>query len=514
MPLQIGNYNVCETLGEGNFATVKLGVHVSTGHKVAMKVINTKKLQSDDVVRLEREIKILSELDHKHIIRLFEVERTTDKIYLIMELAEGGELFDYIVSRERVREDRAAVIFAQITSAMAYCHRQGVVHRDLKPENLLLDKHNQIKISDFGLCNAGSEEELFHTKCGSPSYAAPEILQGKAYDTAVDIWSMGVILFAIVTGMLPFQDDNIAVLYRKIKSGKYYCPDYVSRDCKDLIGAMLTVEKEKRITVEGIAAHPWFAKRDITIALPRSGSDDLGIASDAPRPDSKKSPSPPSERRQTTIDDIARRRSEPVPSPNTLRRRSDPEGGNDARRRPPAPPTMDTIGEATAETGKAPHDPKVKFHLPEVKVPRKSNTGRRRSVAHPDDAREVRAKGPGVAHSTGGPPSTGSSNARRTEGMRTIIGSSKALATTSTSPAQILREIERVLKGNDIAFKYHQAFELRCVGGGGVSPLKFTLEVCKLENMKNVFQVRARRIQGESWAFKLGMSKILKEMKI
>lgn len=211
--------------------------------------------------KLKREIKILKMCMHPHIIRLYEVIETPADVFVITEYSSGGELFDYIVERGRLSEAEARRFFQQIISGVEYCHRHMVAHRDLKPENLLLDEHSNVKIADFGLSNCMRDGWFLKTSCGSPNYAAPEVISGKLYaGPEVDIWSCGVIVYALLCGTLPFDDESIPYLFRKIKGGIYILPSYLSECSKDLISKMLVTDPLKRMTIEDIRKHPWFLR--------------------------------------------------------------------------------------------------------------------------------------------------------------------------------------------------------------------------------------------------------------
>lgn len=202
---------------------------------------------------------------HPHIIRLYEVIETPNDIYVVMEYVKSGELFDYIVEKGRLVEDEARHFFQQIISGVEYCHRNMVVHRDLKPENLLLDSRSNVKIADFGLSNVMRDGHFLKTSCGSPNYAAPEVISGRLYaGPEVDVWSCGVILYALLCGSLPFDDENIPNLFKKIKGGMYTLPSHLSPGARDLIPRMLLVDPLKRITIPEIRQHPWFC-----VHLPR-----------------------------------------------------------------------------------------------------------------------------------------------------------------------------------------------------------------------------------------------------
>ncbi|KXS16880.1 Pkinase-domain-containing protein, partial [Gonapodya prolifera JEL478] len=259
-PIIIGKYRLDKTIGQGTYGKVKLGTHVDTGDKVAVKVIEKAQIKSPkQVARLQREIRFLKLLYHPHIVKVHDVMETSDSIFIIMEYAVGGELFDYIVANKRVKEKEARAFFRQVLSAVDYCHQNSIIHRDLKPENLLLDANKCIKIIDFGFGNTFNRDgSLLDTFCGSPFYAAPEMILGRAYrGPEVDMWSLGVILFALLCGHLPFDDDNMKELYKKIAAGTYKSPDYLMPDARHLISRLITVDPAKRATLDEVLRHRW-----------------------------------------------------------------------------------------------------------------------------------------------------------------------------------------------------------------------------------------------------------------
>ncbi|AGO12131.1 AaceriAEL230Wp [[Ashbya] aceris (nom. inval.)] len=259
MGQRIGKYQVIKTLGEGSFGKVKLAHHVSTGQKVALKIINKKVLAKSDMQgRIEREISYLRLLRHPHIIKLYDVIKSKDEIIMVIEYA-GNELFDYIVQRDKMSENEARRFFQQIISAVEYCHRHKIVHRDLKPENLLLDEHLNVKIADFGLSNIMTDGNFLRTSCGSPNYAAPEVISGKLYaGPEVDVWSSGVILYVMLCRRLPFDDESIPVLFKNISNGVYSIPKFLSPGAANLIKRMLIVNPLNRITIHEIMEDEWF----------------------------------------------------------------------------------------------------------------------------------------------------------------------------------------------------------------------------------------------------------------
>ncbi|KAA0712547.1 Serine/threonine-protein kinase MARK1 [Triplophysa tibetana] len=254
----IGNYRLLKTIGKGNFAKVKLARHVLTGREVAVKIIDKTQLNPTSLQKLFREVRIMKVLAHPNIVKLFEVIETEKTLYLIMEYASGGEVFDYLVAHGRMKEKEARAKFRQIVSAVQYCHQKRIVHRDLKAENLLLDADMNIKIADFGFSNEFTIGSKLDTFCGSPPYAAPELFQGKKYDgPEVDVWSLGVILYTLVSGSLPFDGQNLKELRERVLRGKYRIPFYMSTDCENLLKKLLVLNPGKRGSLEQIMKDRW-----------------------------------------------------------------------------------------------------------------------------------------------------------------------------------------------------------------------------------------------------------------
>ncbi|XP_075872574.1 MAP/microtubule affinity-regulating kinase 3-like [Nelusetta ayraudi] len=254
----VGNYRLLKTIGKGNFAKVKLARHVRTGREVAIKIIDKTQLNPTSLQKLFREVKIMKILNHPNIVKLFEVIETEKTLYLVMEYASGGEVFDYLVAHGRMKEKEARAKFRQIVSAVQYCHQKRIVHRDLKAENLLLDADMNIKIADFGFSNEFTMGGKLDTFCGSPPYAAPELFQGKKYDgPEVDVWSLGVILYTLVSGSLPFDGQNLKELRERVLRGKYRIPFYMSTDCENLLKRFLVLNPGKRGTLEQIMKDRW-----------------------------------------------------------------------------------------------------------------------------------------------------------------------------------------------------------------------------------------------------------------
>uniref|UniRef100_A0AAR2IP82 Protein kinase domain-containing protein n=1 Tax=Pygocentrus nattereri TaxID=42514 RepID=A0AAR2IP82_PYGNA len=255
----VGPYRLEKTLGKGQTGLVKLGVHCVTCQKVAIKIVNREKLSESVLMKVEREIAILKLIEHPHVLKLHDVYENKKYLYLVLEHVSGGELFDYLVKKGRLTPKEARKFFRQIISALDFCHSHSICHRDLKPENLLLDEKNNIRIADFGMASLQVGDSLLETSCGSPHYACPEVIRGEKYDgRKADVWSCGVILFALLVGALPFDDDNLRNLLEKVKLGVFHMPHFIPPDCQNLLRGMIEVDAAKRLTLEQIQKHTWY----------------------------------------------------------------------------------------------------------------------------------------------------------------------------------------------------------------------------------------------------------------
>jgi 5'-AMP-activated protein kinase catalytic alpha subunit len=257
-----GPYLIGETIGEGAFAKVKLAIHIQTKEKVAIKIIDkdqTFKVEKD-ILRVEKEIDILRKLKHTNIIQLYEIMESKKNLYIVMEYCEGKELFDYIVNKKKLNEIEALKVFQEIINALEYLHENNITHRDLKPENLLLTEKKSIKISDFGLSTIKSSgESLLNTPCGTPNYAPPEMLKGDSYNGILsDIWSCGIILYAMLCGFLPFAESQEHIIFEQIMNHDYEYPPFLSRNVVDLLRNILKIDPRERYTFKKIRMHPWF----------------------------------------------------------------------------------------------------------------------------------------------------------------------------------------------------------------------------------------------------------------
>ena len=261
---KIGNYLIKKTLGKGTFGKVKLGIYIPTQEKVAIKILEKSRIiEKDDEIRVKREFEMLTLFSHPNVILVAEIFESVGSFYSVMEYCEGGELFNYIVRNRRLSQNEAAFFYYQLINGLEYIHSLGIVHRDLKPENLLLTKDHILKIIDFGLSNyfTNIQQKLLITPCGSPCYASPEMVAGKKYNGfKIDIWSTGIILYAMLCGYLPFEDKDNDILFEKILECKLVFPKYISKMGKDLIEKILVTNPNKRISIEEIKKHPFYLK--------------------------------------------------------------------------------------------------------------------------------------------------------------------------------------------------------------------------------------------------------------
>lgn len=283
--MRLGKYELGRTLGEGNFGKVKFAQNVDSGLPFAVKILEKNRIIHLKITdQIKREIATLKLLKHPNVVRLHEVLASKSKIYMVLEYVTGGELFDKISSKGRLQEAEGRKLFQQLIDGVSYCHNKGVFHRDLKLENILLDSKGNIKISDFGLSALPQhlrDDGLLHTTCGSPNYVAPEVLANRGYDGATsDTWSCGVILYVILTGYLPFDDRNLAVLYQKIFKGDAKLPKWLSPGAQNLLRKILDPNPVKRITVAGIKVDEWF-KQDYTPANPDDDEEDIFVDNEA-----------------------------------------------------------------------------------------------------------------------------------------------------------------------------------------------------------------------------------------
>ncbi|KAF7796331.1 hypothetical protein EIP86_007508 [Pleurotus ostreatoroseus] len=274
-PKMIGLWKIGRTIGKGSSGRVRIARHSRTGQYAAVKIVSKQVILSSRMSLrdadgeaerilhgIEREIVIMKLIEHPNIMRLYDVWETSTELFLILEYVEGGELFEYLCDKGRLSTNEALDYFQQIITAVDYCHRFNIAHRDLKPENLLLDANKNIKVADFGMAAWQGKSDMLQTACGSPHYAAPEVIMGRAYNGACsDVWSCGVILYALLAGRLPFDDEDLATLLEKVKIGKFSMPSTIEPLAQDLIRKMLEKDISKRITVSEILKHPFYTSQ-------------------------------------------------------------------------------------------------------------------------------------------------------------------------------------------------------------------------------------------------------------
>lgn len=267
----INGYDITNELGKGAYSTVYKCQKL--GQIYAIKIVPKSKIGDEkSLQRFQRELDSMALLNHPNVIHLHDFFIHEDNFCLVMDNCSGGELKNFIIKNDKLNEPTAALIFQQVCQAVAYCHQCGVAHRDLKPENILIDRFPNVKVSDFGLCGYLTDGELMSTFCGSPSYCAPECLFGKEYDgTKSDIWSLGCILFTMVTGTHPWNVLNQGVMVNQIRNAQYVVPDHISPECKDVIESMIKVDPDSRSPLNEILQKPWFKCAQKAQVLQRDG---------------------------------------------------------------------------------------------------------------------------------------------------------------------------------------------------------------------------------------------------
>ncbi|KAK8548597.1 hypothetical protein V6N13_054618 [Hibiscus sabdariffa] len=269
----LGKYQLGRLLGRGSFAKVHEAASLEDDNTVvAVKIIDkTKTVDAAMEPRIIREVSAMRLLQHHpNILKIHEVMATKTKIYLVMELATGGELFAKVLRRGRLSEPAARRYFSQLVSTLHFCHQNGVAHRDVKPQNLLLDQTGNLKVSDFGLSALPEQlnDGLLHTACGTPAYTAPEVVRRKGYDgSKADAWSCGVILFVLLAGYLPFDDSNLVAMYKKIHRREFQFPPWISKHAKGIIWQLLDPNPSSRMSLIKLMETPWFKRTTLTRAI-------------------------------------------------------------------------------------------------------------------------------------------------------------------------------------------------------------------------------------------------------
>ena len=272
MPSRIGDYIFRGSIGEGAFSIVKLAFNEITQEYYACKIVpKTRLIHGNNEGRFESEIRINQQMHHPGVVGIYDILKDNFNYYIMMEFCPNGELFQLIVDKKRVSEEQSKVLIMQILETISYVHKMGVAHRDLKPENILIDKFGRLKVSDFGLSRFVDQFGNVTTPCGSPCYASPECVEGNGpYNGFTnDVWSIGVIVYAILTGQLPWTKRNQTQLFEQIKKGDYKIPDYLSEDAQSFISGLMCVDYKTRLTIDQAISHP-FMKDTMSQELPKS----------------------------------------------------------------------------------------------------------------------------------------------------------------------------------------------------------------------------------------------------
>eukprot|EP01133_Synstelium_polycarpum_P007854 gene7854-9218_t len=524
---RVGNYLLGKTIGSGTSSKVKIGTNILTGRKVAVKITRPKRVKERK--EIEREISILKLLKHGHIITLYDAiyEEDRGRICLILELVSGGELFDYIVARGRLAEKEARKFFRQILSGLIYCHANNVCHRDLKLENLLVDENGNIKISDFGYSNIARPGCLMSTFCGSPVYAPPEILLEKKYNGAeVDIWSIGVILYAMVTGQLPWSlTDGVQVegIDRLLK-GEFKYPSNVilSNEVKELINRMIVAGPSDRAKLSEIKAHSWVNKGydmepDEEYAMKNKHSQVGGAETDsedgASDPQQRfmragRSPASPLYSSSPNLPSPASPRGGSY-SINSASASSPTMGGSPIGSPVTTTPPLSPIASQSPPT---PTTPTLKTSLFHGLFKKKQLT----RLSSSNNGADEQSAGTAPSSPTCGPVVDPVISPRRrfsledivnvirgkkpkTDKLRSIKGPFNSGTTTMLSPSEVVRQIEEQLQTLNI--KYQQnGFIFECKTESYSETITFEMEVCRVSGME-MFGIKFRRLCGDVWGY-------------
>ena len=448
----IGKYRLFRTIGEGSFSTVKLGYQIFTKDPVAIKIINKCTIQSEaDLQWLMQEVEVMKLLDHPGIVKLYDFLEDENAFYMVIEYCGGGELFDFIISRNRVEEPLAKKFFKQISLSIGYLHSKNIVHRDLKPENLLLTENNTVKLIDFGLCSTHADQPMTN-RCGSAVYISPEALTRPAYmGQPADVWALGVILYALVDGSLPWNYENPEKMYEQITTGAFAPPKELSEECYDLIRQIFNPDPETRITIDGILNHPWL----------------VGVGNVFPEPKIK-----------------VHHAEEPRLSLSMGGFSSENLNTMNILERSPPPQPLETI-----------YEEGVPPPLPTVHRPAKEAPVRRKNV----QPRSISLNVGAFANDESEPD----------DGANTHRGAILSQTISHRDPNAVALKLENALISIGVSYRKIAPLEFTLL----TNDLQVTAEVCRLYGFRNIYVVSFKRVHGESWAYTQFVTAVLNAFK-
>ncbi|PRP85502.1 hypothetical protein PROFUN_06871 [Planoprotostelium fungivorum] len=532
-PPVIGEWVVGKTLGQGSFGKVKLGTHQRTGKKVALKLIEHAQASAKDLINIEREGRIMGLLDHPNIVRLFEIIEMADKktTCLVLEFVEGGELFDYIVANRRLKEPEAIRFFRQVISAVEYCHSNLVIHRDLKPENLLLDADKNIKINDFGLSNLMNPGNFLETYCGSPLYSSPEIIMETNYmGPEVDIWALGVILYAMVTGYLPWDGDEVKEQVKNAVKANYELPDHVSTECKQLIGRMLTVDPKKRATIAEVRQSAWVNRGYASLPQSCLPVRTALAESDIDKTILKKMEDLGFTAKEITADLMANKTSSNALVMYYLmfdraERDRNEKGSFSPSRRISSLSLVDNSSHGSIESDemRSPNGRPKSVNLSNVS--NSISIGHSPSGSPKSGGGTIRTKSPLLSifkrdkdprqqYRGSYDPEMGDIKPADAEGKLRVAKGAFTFETTTNRPLQeITEELERVLGAMGMLWKRGKrghSYKVKLIKKN----LKLEIEICKVEKMEGLKGIKFKRVRGDTWEYKNLYQQICQNLKL
>ncbi|OHT16963.1 CAMK family protein kinase [Tritrichomonas foetus] len=494
----IGKYRLFRVIGEGSFSTVKLGYHIFTQNPVAVKIILKTAFQNpNDLQWLMQEVEVMRRLNHPGIVQLVDFIEDETAYYMVLEYCGGGELFDFIISRKRVEEPLAKKFFKQIVLTIAYIHSNNIVHRDLKPENLLLTETNSIKLIDFGLCSTTADRPLTN-RCGSACYIAPEALvQSSYYGAPADIWALGVVLYTLVDGSIPWNYQDSNKMFEQITTGDFPMPRTLSAECQDLLRCILNPNPQHRITAESILTHPWLFGLGNVFPQPKPPKQALinqsNSNSNAGSPNmgglNNQQPAIGQEPRLNlslggfSSNDLRQNIMLTTPTMNQ---------NQNLHQNPPQPmmSNLETIYED------APQPQPVQWTNPSIAAQNAARAPRQR----PAQPRSISLDTQALAGNDGENDEDGTNTHRGVIISQTI---------SHRDPNAVAIRFENVLIGSGVTYRRTQPLMFQLIS----NDLQVTAEVCRLYGFRNVYVISFKRISGDSWNYTQFVSAILNAMR-